>query len=64
MEIELTAAEQSLLVTLLQERQRELLHEIARADAHRFRTKLRETEGLLETLLRKVEDKAGEHMAA
>jgi len=54
MNLELTESEHALLVTLLQERQRELLHEIAKADLHDFRRSLREREGLLETLLSKL----------
>jgi len=37
MTIELTHAEHELLVMLLEERQRELLHEISKADVHDFR---------------------------
>jgi len=54
MQIELTQAEHGLLVTLLQERQRELLREIARADHHDFRHTLQEREGMLEALLHKL----------
>ena len=52
--IELTEPEHSLLVTLLEERQRELLHEISKADVHEFRRRLQEKEGLLESLLVKL----------
>ncbi len=55
MKIDLTEPEHALLVTLLQERQRELLHEISRAEVHNFRHSLQEREVLLETLLRKLE---------
>jgi len=54
MQFELTQAEHALLVTLLQERQRELLHEISKADSHDFRRGLREREVTLEALLRKL----------
>jgi len=54
MQIELTQAEHGLLITLLQEGQRELLREIARADHHNFRHTLQEREGLLESLLQKL----------
>ena len=66
MEIELTAAEHSLLVTLLQERERELLHEIAKADVHSFRHTLQEREVVLENLLRKLTSgaSAGSKVAA
>jgi len=54
MMIELTEPEHSLLVTLLEGRQRELLHEISKADVHEFRRGLQEKEGLLESLLVKL----------
>jgi hypothetical protein len=54
MELQLTQQEQALLTTILRERQRELLHEIARTDTHEFRRSLRETEVTLESLLHKV----------
>jgi vacuolar-type H+-ATPase subunit E/Vma4 len=58
MELQLTAQEQALLVTFLRERQRELLHEIARADLHDFRRVLQEREVILESLLRKLASEA------
>jgi len=54
MAIELTQAEHGLLVTLLEERQRELLHEISKSDVHEFRRGLQEKEELLEALLVKL----------
>ena len=54
MHLELNSHEQELLATLLRERQRELLHEIARADSHEFRRTLQDREVVLESLLRKV----------
>jgi hypothetical protein len=54
MELQLTAQEQALLTTILCERQRELLREIARTDAHDFRRELKEREIVLESLLRKL----------
>ena len=54
MKIELTQAESSLLATLLEERQRELLHEISKAEVHEFRRRLQEKEGLLEAVLQKL----------
>ena len=54
MNLELTQAEHALLVTILEERQRELLHEISRPGLHSFKRTLQEREGVLETLLRKV----------
>jgi len=64
MTIELTHAEQELLVMLLEERQRELLHEISKADAHDFRRGLQEKEAVLETLLRKLATEAVGNTAA
>lgn len=54
METPFTPEEHALLVTILTERQRELLHEIARTDLHSFRRELQEREALLESLLRKL----------
>jgi len=54
MTIELTQAEHELLVTLLQARQRELLHEISKADMHDFRRRLQDHEVVLEGLQRKL----------
>ena len=64
MKIELTEPEHALLVTLLQERQRELLLEISRAEVHNFRHSLQEREVLLETLLRKLESAVSANTAA
>ena len=54
MDTAFTPEEHALLVTILTERQRELLHEIARTDLHQFRHQLQEREALLESLLRKL----------
>ena len=54
MDTPFTPQEHALLVTILTERQRELLNEIARTDMHEFRRLLQEREALLESLLRKV----------
>lgn len=64
MRIEFTEPEHALLVTLLQERQRELLHEISRAELHNFRHTLQERELLLETMLRKLEPNVTANIAA
>ncbi len=63
METAFTPSEQALLVTILTERQRELLLEISRADLHEFRRELREREALLESLLRKLEPEVREPVA-
>jgi len=54
MEVQLSGAEHALLLTVLRERQRELLREIARSELHEFRKVLQEREGILESLLRKL----------
>ena len=54
MELRITPDEHALLATILRERQRELLHEIARTDLHEFRRTLQDREVLLESLLRKL----------
>lgn len=54
MHLELSPQEQALLTTIVRERQRELLHEIARADSHEFRRTLQDREVVLESLLRKL----------
>jgi hypothetical protein len=54
MNLELTQAEHTLLVAILEERQRELLHEISRTGVHSFRRTLQDRENVLEMLLRKL----------
>ncbi len=54
MELTLTSEERDLLVSILVERQRELLREIARAEHHQFRAGLRNSEQLLETMIGKL----------
>jgi hypothetical protein len=64
MDTPFTPQEHALLVTILTERQRELLREIARADLHGFRRELQEREAMLESLLRKLGTEVREHTAA
>ena len=64
MEFEITSQEQALLVTILTERQRELLREISRAEFHHFRRELQEREAVLESLLRKLTPDRGDRVAA
>jgi len=54
MQFDFTSQEQALLVTILAERQREMLHEIARAEFHEFRRELQDREVMLESMLRKL----------
>ncbi len=63
METSFTPQEQALLVTILRERQRELLLEISRSELHNFRHELQEREVLLESLLRKLTMEAEERAA-
>lgn len=54
MELTLTSREREFLAQILEERQRELLLEIARSDSHQFRAGLRNSEELLESIIGKV----------
>lgn len=54
MELTLTSREREFLVQILEERQRELLLEIARTDSHQFRSGLKGSEELLESIISKV----------
>ena len=54
MEIKFTDEELQLLLEILEEQHRELLHEISRTDHHEFKMLLRTKEKLLETMLEKL----------
>ncbi len=54
MEVSLTASERELLLEVLEERHRELLREISRADHHGFKIGLKENAGLIESMLTKL----------
>lgn len=54
MELRLTAEEEDLLRELLQEHQTHLLREIAKADHHEFRDRLRDRCTVLEAILDKL----------
>jgi len=54
MELRLTEREHGLLLELLQERHKHLLHDIAKADHHAFREALRERCTTLEGVLEKL----------
>jgi len=62
MELRLTDSEHELLLQLLQEQHKHLLHEIAKADHHEFRTALRHRCTALEGIMEKL--KAPVHSAA
>lgn len=62
MELRLTDNEHALLLQLLQEQQKHLLHEIAKADHHEFKTALRQHLTVLEGLIERL--KAPVHSAA
>ncbi len=54
MELRLTDKEHELLVQLLQDQHKHLLHEIAKADHHEFRTTLRHRCSVLEGILNQL----------
>jgi hypothetical protein len=54
MEITFTDEELQLLLEVLEEQHRELLHEISRTDHHEFRMLLRNKEKVLESMLDKL----------
>jgi len=54
MEITLSGEEREFLAQILQERHRELLHELFRTDDREFKKLLRAREQLLESLLNKL----------
>lgn len=56
MELRLTDKEQELLVELLQEQQKHLLHQISKADHYEFKATLRNQCSVLEGLLDKVRE--------
>jgi hypothetical protein len=62
MELRLTDKEQELLVEILQEQHKHLLHQIAKTDHYEFKTMLRNRCGVLEGLVEKI--KAPVHTAA
>jgi len=56
MELRLTEKEHELLLQLLQEQHKHLLHEIAKADHHQFRTELRGRCTVLEGMMAKLKE--------
>jgi hypothetical protein len=54
MELRLTDKEQELLIALLQEQQKHLLHQIAKADHYEFKAGLREQCSVLEGIMDKL----------
>ena len=56
MELRLTEKEHELLLQLLQEQHKHLLHEIAKADHHEFRTALRHRCTALEGIMDKLKE--------
>jgi hypothetical protein len=51
MEVTITPEEMELLIEILEERHRDLLHEISRTNHHEFKLVLRKKEKLLESVL-------------
>ena len=54
MEVRLTATERELLLSILEERYRELLREISRAEHHGFKAALRDNAALVESMVGKL----------
>ena len=54
MELILSAEEKELVMSILEERHRELLREMSRTDRHDFKLVLRKNEKLLESVLNKL----------
>jgi hypothetical protein len=54
MQLRLTDKEQELLTTFLQEQQKHLLHQIAKADHYEFRARLRDQYNVLEGIIGKL----------
>ena len=54
MELILTTEEKELMMSILEERRRELLREMSRTDGHEFKLVLRKNEKLLESVLNKL----------
>lgn len=57
MELQLTESELDLLVRILEEREAEFLHEIAKTDHHEFKRGLRQRCELLENILDRLKAK-------
>lgn len=55
MELRLTGKEEDLLLELLEEHQKHLLHEINKADHHEFKTSLRNRCTLVEAMIEKLQ---------
>jgi len=53
-EVSLTASERDLLLEILEERHRELLREISRAEHHDFKAELKGNATLIESMLSKL----------
>ena len=56
MELHLTDKEHDVLVELLQDHHKHLLHEIAKADHHEFKTSLRHRCEVLERIMHKLSE--------
>ncbi|MGC2109410.1 MAG: hypothetical protein WA655_07825 [Candidatus Korobacteraceae bacterium] len=56
MELRLTDKERELLAALLQEQEKHLLHQIAKADHYQFKAELRDQCNLLEGIMNKLDE--------
>ena len=64
MELILSSEEQALLLSMLEQRQRELLKEISHTDHYEFRQGLRKNEKLLDSMLRRLRGAAVQELHA
>jgi hypothetical protein len=62
MQMSLTAQEEDLLRTILNEHHKELLREIAKADTRDFKQDLKQKAGLLESILNKLAIPSSPHV--
>ena len=64
MELILSTEEQELLLSILEQRHRELLKEIAHTDHHEFKQGLRKNEKLLDSMVSRLRGAAGQELRA
>jgi len=64
MELTLNTEEEELLLSILEQRHRDLLKEIAHTDHHEFKQGLRKNEKLLNSMLCRLRGAAGQELRA
>jgi hypothetical protein len=62
--VTLTASERELLLSILEEQERELLREISRTDRHGYKVGLKENAAAVEAMLRKLRSARPSELAA